>query len=300
VVGAVGIVTMFVVYFLLQPLNPYPDLAPKSYHYQSINITPDNTSATFRDEGKSQFFIHPGVKKPTGVLFTFDEPADLVLQFSIVKGSEVGDILFTILKNGKEIKKFIVVAHDKEKKSLKLSVNYRDQIGIWADKHGSTAADWGYLEIKTQQPLLLLKNLIIPFLWALLFVFLLGEGHMNIAINAYIGFILMLAAEKLTFGPIEFNNVLTYMLLVFSASFLFTLFYQELSFAKRYKVATVVSYLVALVLYGIPLSFIVYALNYHMPVNEDALFAVFNPILLNRSNISRTILRYAISYSLSL
>lgn len=273
--GFLGIVVIFVSYLLLNPLDPYPSLASNAYSYKSINVSPDNTSATFKDQGESTFFIHPGLKKPTGVLFAFDQSADLLLDFSILKGSKVGDIEFTVLKNGKEIRRVHVTAQDRKDKQVKLSVGYRDQVGIWADKHGSTAADWGHLKIKAKEPLLMLKKFIIPFMWALLFVFLLGKRHYYIAINAYIGFILILLAEKLNFGSLSFYQILTYMLLLFAMTFLFTLIYQELSLAKRYKIATLVSYIVAMVLYAVPLSFIVYALNYHSPVTKDVLFAVF-------------------------
>ena len=248
-------------------------LTQDDYLLKTFNISPDNTSSTLNDEGHGVFFIHPGVKKPSGGIFVFKKRGSVILNFSIRKGSQIGNIEFTVIKNGKVIKKLIVTAQQKQQ--LVVPVKEIDKLEIWADKHGDIAADWGNLEIKIQESAFALKNFIIPFLWTLLFIFLLGKNHKYIGINAYIGFMLILFAEKLNFGPLSFENILTYMLFLFAMTFLFTLFYQELSRLKRYKVATILSYISAISIYIIPLFFIIYALNYDTAVTRDALFAIF-------------------------
>ena len=256
-------------------MNSSPVLAQYDYLYKTFNISPDNMSSTFYEEGNGVFFIHPGIKKPSGGMFTFKKRGNIILNFSIRKGSQIGDIEFTVKKNTKVIKKLIVTAQQKQEIQLVVPMKKIDKLEIWADKHGDTAADWGNLEINMQESTFALKNFIIPFLWALLFIFLLGKNHKYIGINAYIGFMLILFAEKLNFGFLTFENILTYMLFLFAMTFLFTLLYQELSRLKRYKVATILSYISAISIYIIPLFFIIYDLNYDTAVTKDVLFAVF-------------------------
>ncbi len=250
----------------------YP-LTKNGYLLKTYNISKENTSSVFRDEGNEVFFIHPGEKQPSIGFFFFKERVHIILNFSIRKGSKVGDIEFTIKKNGKEIKKFIVTA--KQKQQLALSIHANDKLEIAADKHGNTVADWGNLEIKAQEANYDLKNFIIPFLWSLLFIFLLGKNHKYIGINAYLTFIIILFAEKINFGPLHFYSILMYMLFIFAVTFIFVLIYQELWKLKKYKLASIISYISAISIYIVPLFFIIYALDTDSSVTTEILFTVF-------------------------
>jgi len=275
ITGLIGIILIFMTYYLMRPMEHAPLMSQGMYRLQAVNVTPDNTSATLVDEGDGTIFIHPGLKKPTGAIFQFNTDAKVVLSFSIRKGSQVGDIAFTVIKNGKRVKVLTVTAWQKQPQRVTIPVGMTDRLEVWADKHGSTAADWGNLELHQKEHHFKLKNFLIPFLWSLMFIYLLGKNHFYIGVNAYIGFLLVILAEKLNFGLLSYDHLLVYMLLLFAMTFLFTLLYQELSFVKRYKVATILSYVTAIILYVVPLSFVVYALNYHVPVTNDVLVAVF-------------------------
>ena len=267
-----GIVTT---YYFLNPLGDgKPSLESQEYKFTTENISSDNNSASFRliDKKKSKFFIHPGIKKPTIVTFTFTKNNELLLYFSIDKGSKVGDIEFTIEHNDKNINKFVVTA--KNPKIIKLKVSKKDNIKIIADKHGDTSADWGNLEIKSIDSVYLLKKFLIPFLWSILFIFLFGKQHIYIAMNSYIAFILILIAEKLNFGVLSFENILIYMLFIFALTFMFTLIYQELTQLKKFKIATLFSSVVTILIYTIPLFFIIYDLNFEQKITKNILFAV--------------------------
>ena len=255
-------------------MNTTPALTKSDYLFSTANVGTSNKFSAFNDEGEGVFFVHPGVKKPSGGMFTFNKRGMLVLNFSIRKNSHVGDIEFTVGKNGKVIKKIIVTAQQENETQLVIPIQKNDKLEIWADNHGDTAFDWGNLEINMQESMFMLKNFIIPFLWALLFIFLLGKNHKYIGINSYIGFMLILLAEKLNFGLLTFENILTYMFLLFAMTFLFTLLYQELSRLKKYKIATILSFISTISIYMIPLVFVVYALNYKIAVTRDIVFAI--------------------------
>ncbi len=272
----IAVVAIFASYFALHPMQRAPALHSGDYRLiKTFNIASDNPSARFVDEGSGTLFVHPGAKKRSGGLFAFEKEGSLILRFSIRRGSKAGDILFTVLKNGTPLQTLRVTAQDQTPRTYLVPITKRDTIGIWADKNGSPAEDWGNLELAMKEPAFGWKNVAVPFLWSLLFLFLAGKRHTYIAINAYVGFYLMLLAEKLNFGAIPFETISTYMLLFFGLTFLFVFMYQKLAFLKRLKVATAVSYLVVTPVYVVPLFFIVYALNYHTPVTMEILFAVF-------------------------
>ena len=125
-----------------------------------------------------------------------------------------------------------------------------------------------------------IENLIIPFLWSILLIYLVKNGYLYLAINGYFIFLLMLLAEKMNFGGTGVNEVLTYSVLCLSFIYLFILIYQELYLFHRFKIATILSYIVTIFLYIIPISFIIYNLNYDTSVNKDILYAVFQTNIL--------------------
>jgi len=268
----IGVILIFISYYLLSPMD---DKSKNLYELQAINVTSENTSASLVGEKYGTIFIHPGIKKPTGAIFKFNKNAKVLLSFSIRKGSQVGDIAFSIIKNGKEIKQLIVTAQQKQPEYFSISIKTLDKLEIWADKHGSTAEDWGNIELEQKVCNFNLKNFLIPFLWLLLFIYLLGKNQYYIGLNVYIGFLIVTLSEKQNFGLLSFEQLLTYTEISFAITFLFILLYQEFSFLKRYKIAMLLSYIISLSVYIIPLSFAIYAFNYHLPVTNDILVAIF-------------------------
>ncbi len=248
-------------------------LTKSDYSLKTYNINKDNKWSAFHQKGKGVFFIHPGERKPSRGVFEFKDSGKIFLYFSIRKGSKVGNIEFAVKKNGDEIKKLIITP--KQKQQMTVSVQKSDKLEIIADKHGGIGQDWGNLKVKVQEKAYNLKFFIIPFLWAILFIFLLGKNHKYIGINAYVGFVLILFAEKLNFGPLTYNSILIYMLFIFAMTFIFTLIYQELTILKKYKIASIVSYVATISIYIIPLLFIIYALNNGTAVSKDIMYAVF-------------------------
>ncbi len=219
------------------------------------------------------YFIHPGVSSQAKATFTFKENEKLFLHFSILEGSKVGKILFIVKKNGNNFKKFIVdTKHDH---SLDIKIKKDDKITIIADKDGSTAGDWGNLEISRYTSNYILKLILIPTLWLIFFIYLMNKGYIYIAFNSYFGFILTLIAEKFTSGSLLFSDVNTYTAFFFLFAFLFVLIYQELEGFKKYKVATLLKLITTIIIYMIPTSFIVFFLIYGKPVDWNILFAVY-------------------------
>ena len=270
--GLVCITLIFLSFNTLHPIQK-TNTPANFYTLKTYNINTENKWATFRNEGNHKFFIHPGEVKPTKGILTFQNDANLLFDFSIKKGSKVGDIEFTIKKNNKEIEKLIVTT--KKTGSLTIDVETGDKVEIIADKHGQTSADWGNLKISSKNTMYTIEKILIVFLWSMLFVYLYGKKHLYIAINSYMIFLLTIFAETLNFGRLEFHNVLTYTIMLFSLTFFFTFIYQEFSRLKKFKLATIVSFITAFIVYLIPLFFIIYALNFDHKVTKDILYAVF-------------------------
>jgi glucan phosphoethanolaminetransferase (alkaline phosphatase superfamily) len=250
----------------------FQHLNKKEYSLKTYDISKDNKWSTFRDDKNGNFFIHSGEKKPSRGIFTFKQDAEIIMNFTIRKSGKSGKIEFTTLHNKKYTSKNIVTL--KKGAIVNFKVKKGDTIQVVADKYKSTGQDHGNLEIKINNQNIFNKY-IIPFLFSLLFIYLIGKKHTNIAMNSYIIFILILFAEKLNFGVLNFDNILTYAILIFSMTFLFSFIYQELAIAKKFKIATMFSYITAMTIYAIPLVFIIYALNFDTKVTKDILYAIF-------------------------
>lgn len=269
------ILVIFGSYSYLSPLgNGYTNLDRHHYSLKTSDINNYNKYSAFRDDLNSKFLIYAEEAKTPSGIFTFYIDKTLILDFSISEDASVGDIEFIVKKNKKKINKAIVTK--KNPNQVILKVKNGDKVEIIADKHGKTStAALGNLQITVEETSFQFKNMLIPFLWSILFIFLFIKKHSLIAVNSYFIFLLMLFSEKLNFGILIFLDVLIYTFLVMSMAFLFTLLYQEFYRVKKFKIASFISFLTAFSLFIIPLSFIIYALNSDTKITKDILYAVF-------------------------
>ncbi len=258
-------------------IHPLAKLLPTKEHIDYTLKTPGMNNhhhpPLFYLQDNGLFFVHPALEINATGVFTFKKNSELLLHFSIQKGSPVGNMLFVVKKNNIFDNKFLV--NVKNDIHYRLKVNANDKITIIADPLGATSGDWGNLEVKQYEPRYIFKLRLIPFLWAIFFIYLMGKGHFYIALNSYIGFLLTLIAEKVTFGPLSYSDTIGYTLLFFFLGLLFTLIYQELRFLKKFKIATLISWLATIVIYFIPIAFITFALVFGKPINWDILFAIY-------------------------
>ena len=268
------ILVIFGSYSYLSPLGDgYTNLKRHDYSLITSDINNYNKYSSFRDDKNGKFIIYAEEDKSPRGMFTFNLDKTLILDFSMSEDTSMGAIEFIVKKNEKEIDKS-VLAIEKENQVI-LKVNYGDKVEIIAEKYGKNSSTLGNLQITIEETTSQFKNMFIPFLWSLLFIFLFIKKHSLIAVNAYFIFLLMLFSEKLNFGVLTFLDVLIYTLFVMSIAFLFTLLYQEFYRVKKFKIASFLSFLTSFSLYVIPLSFIVYALNYDTEVTKDVLYAIF-------------------------
>jgi len=269
------ILVIFGSYNYLSPLgNGYTNLDRHHYSLKTSDINNYNEYSSFRDDKNGKFLIYVEEDKSPSGIFTFNIDSTLILDFSISDDASVGDITFTVKQNKKEINKAIVTT--KNPNQVMLKVKNGDKVEIIADRYGKTStATLGNLQITVEETSFHFKNILIPFLWSILFIFLFIKKHSLIAVNSYFIFLLMLFSEKLNFGVLVFLDIIIYTLLVMSIAFLFTLLYQEFYRVKKFKIASLISFLTAFSLFIIPLSFIIYALNSDTKITNDILYAVF-------------------------
>ena len=121
--------------------------------------------------------------------------------------------------------------------------------------------------------LFLSHYLLVPLLWSLLFIYLYGKNYLNIAINSFLLLILLFIADYLSFGPINVRHEFAYSSLVLFITFLFVFVYQELA-GKGFKVATLFSYAVAIALYAISISYIIYAISFDTMIIEEIIYTI--------------------------
>lgn len=269
----ITIVLIFLTYTSLNPLAKLLPTGEEDYILNTKGMNIHHRPPLFYVQENGVFFVHPATKSNAKGSFTFKKDEELYLDFSIQQGSPTGKVQFIVKKNGKFENKFLV--DTKHNIQYRLSVNNGDILTIIADPLGSTAGDWGNVKVSKYEPHYILKLRLIPFLWAMFFIFLMGKGHFYIALNSYIGFLLTLIAEKITFGALPFSDTVAYTGFYFFLAFLFTLIYQELYFLKKFKIAIFISWSASILLYAVPISFIAFALVYGKPIDWNILFAIY-------------------------
>jgi heptose-I-phosphate ethanolaminephosphotransferase len=117
------------------------------------------------------------------------------------------------------------------------------------------------------------NDLVVPFLWSCIFIYLGGKDHVYIAINSYVIFLLILLADQLSFGDLYIEIQMSYLLLSLSVTFAFVFVYQDL-LDKNSRFASIFVYIVTSVLYALPLFYIIYAVNLEVGVSKEAIYAI--------------------------
>jgi glucan phosphoethanolaminetransferase (alkaline phosphatase superfamily) len=268
-IGLLLILGVFLSYHLLQPMGDgFFALETSAYSLKKHGV--DNKHAKFKAKSHGIFYVRAGVEDDVRGILYFKQSGVLKLEFEIYDGAEAR---VELKHNDNVIASFLLRA--KRQKLLQLDIQDDDEIEITAEH--SEDGDAGKIKViaEFQSGWFAIQNQLIPFLWALLFIFLWGKRHTFIAANTYFIFLLMLLAQKANFAAVPFQEVLAYMLFSFALAFTSVLVQQELSWFRKYKVATAINTLLAISVYVIPMSFILYGLNFDAKVTKDILFAVF-------------------------
>jgi len=271
------IIFIFISFTLLNPMPKKLLGGEESFSLDAIGMNihhkPPHKPPLFFLKKNGCYFIQPAKEVSAKVIFTFKEDMKLFWNFSIQKGSAGGKILFIIKKNSHELKKFFVKTDIGIPFDIKVKKD--DKITIIANSSDGKVGAWGNLKILKYESNYIFKLRLIPFLWVVFFIYLVGKGHFYIAFNSYIGFLLALFAEKLTFGPLGFADISVYTVFFFCLAFLFTIIYQELRILKKFKIATLLSWIATIVLYAISIAFIIFSLVFGKPIDWNILSAIY-------------------------
>jgi glucan phosphoethanolaminetransferase (alkaline phosphatase superfamily) len=269
IIGLLIIVVVFTSHHFLQPMGDgFFALEKSAYSLKKHGV--ENKHAKFKAKNQGIFYVRAGVEDDVRGTLNFNQSGELALEFEIYDG---GEARLELKHNDNVMSSFLLRA--KHQKLVQFDMQADDEIEITAEHNED--GDSGEIKVtaKFQSSWFAIQNQLIPFLWALLFIFLWGKRHTFIAANTYYIFLLMLLAQKANFAAIPFQEVLAYMLFSFALAFTSVLVQQELSWFKKYKVATAINTLLAISVYVIPMSFILYGLNFDAKVTKDILFAVF-------------------------
>ena len=117
------------------------------------------------------------------------------------------------------------------------------------------------------------SELIVPFIWTIVIIYLHGKEHTYLAINSYVLLFTLLLAERMSFGSISFNSEVAYSSLMMLVTFLFVFIYQELM-GKRYKLQVVMVSILSLLLYVLPFGYLIYVFTFDITITKDIIFAV--------------------------
>lgn len=242
----------------------------KEFSFNNENVNKLNKWSIFKNDKDGTFSIHTGENDPVKGILIFNKNLKANFDFSIKKSGLKGEIQFSIIQNGDTLNKAIVTLKTPSK--FKLSINKGDKIQIIADKYGKTSYDHGNLKITYFESE---KFIIIPILWTLFFIFLFKQRYLYFFIYSSISFILIMMAELRGFDKLNTESLLNYSLFVFGLSFLAMFINQSLNKYKKYKLATILNFIISLAILTIPLCILIYTLNFDIKVTKDTLFAIF-------------------------
>ena len=224
------------------------------------------------------FFIQPSLSIPAKANLKFKKDADLILKFSIPQKLSEGKLSFIIKKNGKEFKHFTLDRKNNRVLNIEIKVKKNDKLTVMAKTIGNDSdiiGNFKILKYMEDYNSKLFKLYLIPFLWTIIFIYLIYKGYIYIAFSSYLGFLLFLIADKITFGPLLLRDIYIYAAFFLLYTFLFVLIYQELQIIKRLKIATILKLISTILLLFIPASFIIFAFVFGKPINWGILFAIY-------------------------
>ena len=273
------VLMILISYFTLIPVsNKVVYLEKYDYTIKLQNVDKSNTAASFRNgKTKGNFFIHPGALKETIGIFTFKSAFKANFYFSLNKGAKDGNIKFTILKNDINYGTFVIDSEKNKKHNVGMFIDVNDKVEVRAYHNGSTAYDWGSLEVHKTGLIDTYQQAVIPVLWIMLFFFLLKYGFVAAGIITYIMYFISLYAEVLNFGSLSFELSMAYLSLFFLITLIYIILHQLFSkyMFRKLKAFTFFGSLSSFVLYILPLSMILYVFVFEVKVTKDILYAVF-------------------------
>ena len=135
---------------------------------------------------------------------TINEKGRYIFELSDYKNT-IGAIVFTILKNHKKVKEVLV--YSSYSTTYEMNLDKGDHITIIAKSQGGIYGERGGIRILKYDKHYILELRIAVLLWFLFFLYLMQKRYIYIALSSYLTFLLILTAEKMTFGKL-FCNIL--------------------------------------------------------------------------------------------
>ncbi len=278
VIFVISLLFIIISHYYIYPVEvKWRSLVNQDYEFKSYNINKKNKWSTFKREENGNFFIHPGQNKYIAGILKFKKSLVLNLDFTIRKGGELGKIAFIVIKNldlldlSNNTKTYRFYITYKKPYSLGIKVKKDDTIVIIADKYGDTGQDWGNLKIQVKDFSDLYQSYYIIGLWILLFMVLFFNNDILLFFNSYVLYSIFIYAEKLNYGNLSINSILTYLLFSFLITFAFALIYR---IVKKSKLLLTLFFIIYSTIFLIPIGVIVYNLNFNKNITNDIIIAV--------------------------
>lgn len=115
----------------------------------------------------------------------------------------------------------------------------------------------------------------LPLGWAVLIIYSFARGFGWLSTIGYLLFLTILYAEVLNFEVIRLREVMLYALFSFGLSQFFALIYRLLAYFGLHKTAPYICIILFTSLILLPISFIIYSLNFDSKMSKEILYAIF-------------------------
>lgn len=217
-------------------------------------------------------------KKKIKSIITLKKTGEATFDFSFLKELPTHHVNYILYHNHKQIDSFELIQFQKHQSVIK--VNDLDTVEIVAISEAGEHY-WGELEISVDSfPLdltinMTLNEMLIMFLWIVLFMFLAYHSYIYLALFYHILLLITLTAERLNFGFIDTKIFFAYTFYYFLLTFIFIGVYQLLERFKRFRISSIFLIFFSLFFLLVPLLFMLYSLNFDHELTKESLYAIF-------------------------
>ena len=259
-------------FYLFESFNSTPHkLSNNEYSFKNYQLNSQGVWEKFKKIEENLTYDKNFTKEIKSIFF-FKKRGTLGLKFFIDKEELKNTLSYKILHNGKQIDSFILKVSQPHE--IILNIYKTDKVEILVKSIGKKEY-YGKLESSFILFDFFSNKILIAFIWVILFLFLYNYSYHYLAICSLSFFLLNIISERLNFGIVSFEILFAYTFYLFSLLFFLLLIYQLFDKLNRFKIATVINFIILVLFIIPPLLFLLYALNFDHNLTKESLYALF-------------------------
>ena len=273
---------LFILFRFIYPVDvlSLKGLPDKSYEFETSNISRDNKWSKFNELSEGRFEFHSGKKEEVEAKFIFNFPEKLQLKFytnpdckpCAKSPLEDGLSAVKVYKNNDLIaKNYIDYYHPLV---VDVDVFNADKITIIVDDAGATSYDGAFLEITKSRFYNSIFGWIVPILLTLMVFFLYSHSYIFLSALSVLIFSLYYYTDSYNIHEPDLNSSIYYLIVSITFAY-FNILLKRMCMYFPLALRSVIGVLVFVLFLSLPLLFLLYNINYQVPLTKNICWALF-------------------------